>query len=363
MSLSTMSNSAAWLLSKGAKLVVSTAPMPVPNEYDVIIRARAIAINPFDSLVQRAEADVISKFPKILGHDVAGVVVALGAKVTLVRVGDRVLASGDGCLNQPKYGCFQEFVTASHLKVSKIPETLGFIDASVIPLGITTAAVGLFRRDMLALDFPTGPKVALDAALGAPELHHPTFAAKSPKEQALIVWGAASSVGSNAVQLASSAGYRVFATASPKNVDIVRGLGAQAVFDYRSPTVKEDMVEAIGDTQVAGAFCAVAGVLDVVADILRETQGRNFVASAPYVPEEYTSDIETKWVNIQLGEKSEEVDRVVQMVFQKFLPDALKTNYKIFPPPRVFGSGLEIIQEALDVQHNGLSAQKLVVEL
>lgn len=359
MSLSTVSNSAAWLLSKGGKLVVSTAPMPVPNEYDVVIRARAIAVNPFDSLVQRAEADVVSEFPKILGHDVAGVVVALGAKVTVVRIGDRVLASGDGCLNQPKYGCFQKFVTASHLKVSKIPENLSFTDASVIPLGIITAAVGLFRRDMLALDFPPGPKVAPNA----PKMSDPKFAAKSQKKQALIVWGAASSVGSNAVQLASSAGYRVFASASPKNFDSIRGLGAQAMFDYRSPSVKEDMVRAIGETQVAGAFCAVAGVLDDVADILRETHGRKFVASAPYIPEEYSSEIETKWVNIQLGEKSEEVDRVVQMVFQKFLPDSLESSYKIFPPPLVFGSGLEIIQAALDKQHNGLSAQKLVVEL
>lgn len=265
-----MSNSAAWLISRGSKLSVKPAPTPVVGEYDVIIRSRAVAINPFDSLVQRAEADVVAEFPKILGHDVAGEVVAVGAKAGH-KIGDRVLAFADGCLNVPKYGGFQKLVTADHLSVCRIPDLLSFVDASVIPLGLATAAVGLFRSDLLGLDLPKSSGGQI-------------FAPKNGKS--VLVWGGASSVGSNAVQLAAAAGYKVVSTASPKNFEVVRALGADAVFDYKSDTAVRDIVQELDGSEFAGAYCAVAGVLGAASEIVKQTGGRQFVASAPYLPME-----------------------------------------------------------------------------
>ena len=67
---------------------------------------------------------------------------------------------------------------------------------------------------------------------------------KSGKPRTVIITGGESSVGSNAVQLAVSAGYQVLSTSSPKNFDYVKGLGATHVFDYRSKTLVKDLLGA-----------------------------------------------------------------------------------------------------------------------
>lgn len=68
-------------------------------------------------------------------------------------------------------------------------------------------------------------------------------AAPAAANKALLVWGASSSVGTAAVQLAVAAGYDVVATASPRNFDLVRGLGARAVVDYRDAGVVAVLVD------------------------------------------------------------------------------------------------------------------------
>jgi NADPH:quinone reductase-like Zn-dependent oxidoreductase len=91
----------------------------------------------------------------------------------------------------------------------------------VLPLAISTASCGLFQRDYLGL-------------------HHPS-ANPTPTEQTVLVWGGSTSAGSNAIQLAVAAGYEVITTASPRNYDFVKSLGASAVFDYNSATVIPDV--------------------------------------------------------------------------------------------------------------------------
>ena len=100
---------------------------------------------------------------------------------------------------------------------SEIPDSISFESAAVIPLGLSTAPAGLFQDDFLKLQFPTVP----------------------PQKQTgntLLIWGGASSVGSNAIQLAIAAGYQVVTTASPKNFEYVKKLGASAVYDYNAAT-------------------------------------------------------------------------------------------------------------------------------
>ena len=117
---------------------------------------------------------------------------------------------------------------------SPLPDALSFAEAAVLPLGITTAASALFQRDFLAMN----PPVAAPASAG----------------QTLLVWGGSTGVGVNAIQLAVAAGYRVVATGSPRNFDTVKRLGAEAVFDYRSPTVATDLLRASHGRRMAGAI-------------------------------------------------------------------------------------------------------------
>lgn len=284
-------NYAAWLKAPATSLEIIPAPMPIARVNEVIVRARAVAINPIDTLVQHGDIDVVEKYPTILGHDVAGEIVSVGANVHLVKVGDRVLAMADGCLNDPTHAAFQRFVAVNQLSVSKIPRSLSFTDATVLPLGLITAAMGLFRRDLLNLDLPTVPVT-------------------NPTGKSILIWGGASSVGSNAIQLCVAAGYDVFTTASSNNFLCLQELGAKEVFDYKSENVVEQVVLALRATDFVGAYCAVPGVLSTVTEIVKRTDGRQLMVSAPFLPDEYTSDVETKWVDIGIVNKSSEVDRV-----------------------------------------------------
>lgn len=124
--------------------------------------------------------------------------------------------------------------------VSPIPDSLSFEEAAVLPLAISTAAAGLYQKSVLELPFPsTNPQ---------------------PTGKTLLVWGGSSSVGATAIQLAVASGVKVVATASRKNHDFVKSLGAVAVVDYKSPNVVEELLAAI-DQQgggLVGAYDAIS---------------------------------------------------------------------------------------------------------
>lgn len=134
-----------------------------------------------------------------------------------------------------------------------IPDSLTFEKATTLPLAVSTASVGLYLPDYLGLPLPsTSPEST---------------------EQTLLVWGAASSVGATAVQLAVASGLRVIATASPANHQFVKDLGASVVFDYRSPTVVNDIVNELRGKEIAGAYDAISeeatfGPLSAIAEEL-----------------------------------------------------------------------------------------------
>jgi len=189
----TPTNSAAWLRRRRAPLEVGPAPYTHPAPNEIVVRNRALAVNPVDWTIQLVGAPVFSwiKPPFVLGRDVAGDVVELGRDVTRFKVGDRVLGHAVGCektRNTPAESAFQHYTLLLDHLASEIPDTLAYEKAAVLPLGISTAACGLFQSDHLALQHPTA-----DA---------------QPTGQTLLVWGGSTSVGSNAIQLAVAAGIR-----------------------------------------------------------------------------------------------------------------------------------------------------------
>lgn len=116
-----------------------------------------------------------------------------------------------------------------------IPDTLSYAEACVLPLGMVSAASGLFEEGYLNLPYPsTEPK-----GLG----------------KTLLVWGGSSSVGCNAIQLAVAAGCEVVTTCSPRNFGLMKRLGASQVFDYSSDSVVDNIINYLKDKVIAGAFC------------------------------------------------------------------------------------------------------------
>lgn len=367
---------ALWLPTKRADLVQRAAPDVAPGAGEIAVRARAVAVNPFDRYIQ-AIGDVITsylRYPAVLGTDVAGEVVAVGAGVTRFRIGDRVLGHAAGLekgRNRAAEGAFQERVVLLAHMATPIPDDMPFQDAAVLPLGLSTAACGLFQRDFLAL--------------AAPRLD------PSATGEVLLVWGGSTSVGCNAIQLARAAGYEVVTTCSPRNFDLVRRLGATQAFDYNSPTAKRDILTALQGRRCAGAISIGKGSAAACLDILAACEGRRFVAQV--TPPASFDDVppgrgrmrklapalaRMMFGNLSLMLRARRLGVAIRMIwggslidnevgpliYETFLPQALaRGRYAAAPEPLVVGHGLGSVPEALERQRVGVSARKLVIAL
>jgi NADPH:quinone reductase-like Zn-dependent oxidoreductase len=226
-----------------------------------------VAINPIDWLKQDMGNMVLPwvKYPSILGSDVASEVAEIGRAVTRFKVGDPIVGHAvgkDQKRNSSAECAFQAYtVLLAHMALP-IPSTLSYESAAVLPLGASTAACSLFQKDQLALQYPSVPP--------------------KPTGKTLLVWGGATSVGSNAIQLAVAAGYQVITTASPRNFDYVKKLGASQVFDYNSKTVVDNLIRAFEGKTIAGALSIGHGAAEACLDILDKCKGDKFISMATY---------------------------------------------------------------------------------
>lgn len=343
--MSSAGNSAAWLVeAKARPFQVKPAPMWTPEANEILVRNHALAINPVNGSIQ-AFAWWPMDYPTILGMDVAGEVAAVGPNVTRFKVGDRVAGCAVGMASKRNSdNAFQLYTILQTNMATPIPDDLGYEKASVIPLGLSTAACALFQDSHLHLRYPTSSP------------------AQKPTGETLLVWGGASSVGCNAVQLAVAAGYEVIATASPRNFGLVKSLGATEVYDYNSPTVLEDLLAAFGTRTCAGAFdCVGAAAWKPVASLVAQSKGNNkFVATTkggfPEPPEGVT-------MKPVFGTTLKDND-VGKAVYEDYLPKALASGEFVpAPEPMVIGTGLDKIQEGVDLLMKGVSAKKIVVTL
>lgn len=176
---------------------------PVPTETQVLLRVRAAALNPLDWRMLRMPAAVRLLFrekrpsaarPGRIAHDVAGVVEAVGAKVTQLRPGNEVFGTCEGAA--------AEYAAAAETKLAKKPANVTFEEAAAAPVAGITALQGL--RDH----------------------------AKVRAGQRVLINGAAGGVGTFAVQIGKALGAEVTGVCSTRNVEMVRGLGADRVIDY-----------------------------------------------------------------------------------------------------------------------------------
>ncbi|KAG2178178.1 hypothetical protein INT43_003431 [Umbelopsis isabellina] len=367
-------NAAAWITASGANpLQVKEAPYPTVGAKELVIKNHAVAINPVDYMLQDFGNLIFKwiKYPAIFGSDLAGEVMEVGSEVSDFKKGDRVLAMAVGCdpdCNDSAAGAFQNCTVVRADLTSKIPSSLDYVHASVLPLCLSTAASGLFQKDYLGLQLPSEP-------------------AKPPTGETLIIWGGSTSVGSNAIQLAVAAGYEVISTASPKNFEYVEKLGATQVFDYNSKSVVQDMISSLKDKTVAGAVAIGTGSLHACVDILSASKGSKFITdiSGPGAPKGPPTGLNlvrmmgtmiyhnvSIWTKSRLAGVSSKFvwgsdlkkNEVGPAIFAEFLPKALESgSYIIAPDPEVVGHGLDQIQNAFDILRKGVSAKKLVVTL
>lgn len=343
-------NTALWLPRRGARFEVGPAPYTAPGATEVVVRTRAVAVNPIDGIPGIAYRMILPwlTFPAVVGSDVAGEVVEVGADVTRLRPGDRVIGHAAGIernRNRAAEGGFQLHVVLMQHMVAPIPDELPFEQAAVLPLALSTAATGMFQRDHLALPLPT---------IGAPQ-----------RGETVLVWGGSTSVGSNGIQLARNAGYRVVATSSPRNFDYLRSLGAAATVDYHSPTAVDELVHAIGDGRLAGTLAIGSGSLTRTISVAAKVRGSGRVASAQPALFTRIQSIGRRRNGIRVSSiwgGSLKDNEVGPGIYADFLPAALAEGaYRAAPEPVLVGHGLDKIPVALERLRQGVSAKKLVV--
>lgn len=212
-------------------LRLEKVPVPTPAAGQVRIRVHAAGVNPIDWKVRagRLKRNYAVTLPHILGRDVAGRIDAVGKGVAHWKVGDPVIALVP--LKPAGGGAFSEYVVVTAQDVAPKPARLSFEEAAGIPV----AALAAWRTLIEVADVQRGQRV--------------------------LIHGGAGGVGSAAVQLALWRGAHVIATASERNHEYLKSIGADATIDYRA-TRFEDVVK---DADV---------VLDTVgADTLRRSVG------------------------------------------------------------------------------------------
>ncbi|RDL35208.1 uncharacterized protein BP5553_07139 [Venustampulla echinocandica] len=337
------SNTAAWITAPKARpLEVKAAPMATPGADHILIKNYALAINPIDGKLQ-ATAFYPLNYPDILGQDIAGEVVLVGPNVTGFKKGDRVIGNATGfATKRNENKGFQAYTVLETNMACQIPARISFERAVVLPLGLSTASSGLFHPDYLNLQLPTEPR-------------------QKSTGKIILIWGGSSSVGCNAIQLSVAAGYEVITTASPKNFELVKKLGASQVFDYNETTVVSSLISAAKGKTIAGAFDAIGeGAYEPCIEFVRRSEGTKFVATVFVRPVEPPEGIQVAKVYAP----SIRNNHVAQAIYQDFLPKALEAGaYIPAPEPMVAGKGLESVQGAIDIQGQGTSARKVVVLL
>jgi NADPH:quinone reductase-like Zn-dependent oxidoreductase len=190
-------------------LQLTEVEKPTPKANQVLVKVHATSINAGDYRIMRADPFLIRlmgegfRKPKDtrFGSDVAGRVESVGENVTQFRPGDEVF----GCAK----GAFAEYVVARESYLTLKPANRSFEEAAAVPVAALTALQGL--RD--TGEIRSGQKV--------------------------LIQGASGGVGTFAVQLAKSFSAEVTAVCSPRNLDMVRSIGADHVIDY----TKEDFTQ------------------------------------------------------------------------------------------------------------------------
>jgi NADPH2:quinone reductase len=208
------------------KLELAEVPLPTPAAHEVRVRLRAASVNPVDYKIRQSGAWARLPMPAILGYDAAGVVDAVGSSVTELAPGDEVFYCARIFGRQ---GTYAEFHVEDAAIVAKKPLQLSFEEAACLPLAAITAH---------------------DAVIG--------FFGTKPGDTVLIHAGAGG-VGCFAVQLAKAAGARVLATGRSENAELIRGLGADEVIDYRSVRFEDEVNRLTDGRGVDAAYDTVGG--------------------------------------------------------------------------------------------------------
>jgi len=243
-------------------LKLEELPTPAVSENEILIRVQASSVNPVDYKTREGKYPVIQadQLPIVFGRDVAGKVEQCGARVHSWHHGDAVYA-----LLDRSRGGYAQYVSLDARLCARAPKNLSLTEAAAVPLAALTAWQGLFDHGQLR------------------------------EGQAVLIHGGAGGVGHFAIQFAKARGAHVATTVSRRDIEFVRGLGADIVIDRKEQRFEEllshvDLVFDLvaGDTQKrsiqvlkrGGTLVSTLGKPDESGLKDREIRGIGYMAEA-----------------------------------------------------------------------------------
>ncbi|KAJ5525241.1 hypothetical protein N7494_011891 [Penicillium frequentans] len=381
--------------AKGQPFELQTRPTPKPGPGELLIAVKSVALNPADAIM-RDQGLFISTYPTVIGFDMSGLVLEIGENVptgatdddsgSSFRPGITRVAAYSACAWKscdPDYGAFQELclVPWQHA-VPILDDEMSWNRAATLPVAIATP---LSAWDMMGIPRLGEAIASAPDSTGSADSGTDIVGEKRKNDmgrrEALLIWGASSSVGTMGVQTArllredpSSSFAAVYATAGNANKSYVRSLGADRVFDYKDPHVVDAIVSAAQKDGLVIRYCFLAtgqltpcqAVLKAFLDDYQEGERmmKAKIGSAPRVPvdAEVVDGVETIFVMPSMVE----VERLEQ--FRYWIGTWLGGNLAkgtIRPSPElsVEGKGLGAINDGLDKLLQGMSCTKLVIEV
>ncbi|KAF4343976.1 alcohol dehydrogenase [Fusarium beomiforme] len=333
-------NTAAWLPGVGKQLELGPSETPAPGDGELLIEVKAIAVQPAEYKIQKGVLPFPLTYPTILGLCFSGIVVKLGPTVTRFKVGDRVITNSAGSLrNDSRFGGYQRYALTTQDLTAKIGE-VPFETASSVS-NIYAAASALFLH------------------LG---LERPSVEGKSrTSAEKVLIWGASSSFGAYATQLAAEAGYVVVGVASARNAELVQSFGAQHFVDRQSREALQDLV-ALGPFKAVLAAADTAPDQEVIGAILAAHGGGSFLSTMGVRPgvtlPHGVSGYFAQFLDDYLDPKNKEF---TEWLWWRYLEDVFQSGKLKFLPVRVVG-GLSQVQTAWDNLKDGkISGERQVV--
>jgi NADPH:quinone reductase-like Zn-dependent oxidoreductase len=234
-------------------------PDPVAGAGEVVVDIHAASVNGADWKARAGGSYQPPHFPHVLGRDFSGVVRSLGSGVTDFNPGDPVFGVSEA--NQE--GCYAEQIAIKAAIVASKPGSLSHVETAALALVGLTALVSI--EDTLQLK----------------------------AGETILIQGGAGGVAGFAIQLAKHIGARVITTASPANLEYVRGLGADEAIDY----TKEDFTKLVSGCDAV--FDTVGGEVALRSFSVLKPGGRAaFIASGPQPPKPPRANVRSLRPNV-----------------------------------------------------------------
>ncbi|PSR81367.1 chaperonin 10-like protein [Coniella lustricola] len=347
---------------QGGPMALTTVPKSLPDTDEVLIRPKAVGLNPVDAKSLYYGA-VVPSWPIVLGIEVAGIVDSVGDNVTAFKPGDEVFALSTRIINGERGSAFQEFVAVPQQFVGRKPVSLMFEEGASVAVAYAAAVSAIVNG--LGLSIP-----------GLPNPTNPSTSAPTPTS--ILVIGGSSACGGHVIQLLRQTlgpSAHIVTTSSPQHhAYLTTTLGATAALDRASAQLPENLDELRKAASGSADGTGFDAVVDCVGASLEQPHlfGALRVSDDDNAPPKVYAQIFTGPTDLAAPEgvayrrvmatqlfNGPEKGAGVFELFGKLLED----GYKLPVEVEVVGSGWDAVEGGLLRLSKGVSRTKLVVSV